>query len=116
VKPFFNETTYIAFYQSGNLFSKISAIVESYWRRLLLLLHVRSFDFVFIHREATPGGPPLVEWVIAVILRKRIIYDFDDAIWLTDKPRESALARMIRWRSKVKSISRYSYRLSCGNA
>lgn len=102
-------------YQSGNYFSKISAIASGYLRRLFLLLHVSQYDFIFIHREATPAGPPIIEWLLAKIFRKKIIYDFDDAIWLTDKSDESFFERKLRWRSKVGSICKWSYKISCGN-
>ena len=115
VRPFFSERTHFAFYQSGNLFSKIHALVESYWGRLSLLLHGRSFDFIFIHREAAPAGPPVIEWWLAKVLKKNVIYDFDDAIWLTDKTDESRIEKYLRCRGKVKWICRWSYRVSCGN-
>jgi len=90
-------------------------VVKGCFQRLLLLLKVSRFDFVFIHREAAPVGPPVIEWVIGCIFKKKIVYDFDDAIWMTDKHQENPLEKMIRWRSKVKSICRWSYQVSCGN-
>jgi hypothetical protein len=116
IKPFFNDRAFFAFYQSGNLLSKIHSIVVSYFKRLLLLFHLRPFEFILIHREATPLGPPIIEYVIAKLLKKKIIYDFDDAIWLTDKTNESPLATALAWRAKVRSICRWSHRISCGNA
>lgn len=115
-EPFFDEKAYYAFYQSGNLLSKIYSVVVSYFKRLLLLFHLRPFEFIFIHREATPLGPPIIEYVIAKVLKKKIIYDFDDAIWLTDKTNESLLTTALAWRAKVRSICRWSHRISCGNA
>ncbi len=114
-EPFFSEEGYRAFYQRGNLVSKIRAIVHSYVKRYLLLLRLRKYTFIFIHREATPLGPPIIEWVIAKVLRKKIIYDFDDAIWLTDNTSESRFEKFLRWRRKVASVCRWSYRVSCGN-
>ena len=73
------------------------------------------YDFVFIHREATPLGPPIFEWILAKVLKKKIIYDFDDAIWLTDRQQESVLLRIAKWRSKVGSICKWAYKVSCGN-
>jgi glycosyltransferase involved in cell wall biosynthesis len=115
IKPFFTEKTYSAFYQNGGLLTKIHAITESYFIRLSLLFQLRPFDLVFIHREATPAGPPIIEWFIAKILQKKIIYDFDDAIWLTDRTNESSLTGLLRWRSKVGLICKWSYKVSCGN-
>lgn len=57
----------------------------------------------------------MLEWIIARLFGKKVIYDFDDAIWLTDKSNESLLGRSLRWRSKVSSICKWSYKISCGN-
>ncbi len=46
---------------------------------------------------------------------KKIIYDFDDAIWLTDNSHEPGVEKILRWRKKVASICRWSYQVSCGN-
>jgi glycosyltransferase involved in cell wall biosynthesis len=72
-------------------------------------------DFVFIHREAAPLGPPVYEWFIVRILKRKLIYDFDDAIWLTDKTVESRVTRMLKWRRKVSTICKLAHRVSCGN-
>jgi len=83
--------------------------------RLRTLPELLRFDFVFIYREACPVGPPMLEWIIAHIFRKKIIYDFDDAIWLIDNRHETKIESFLRWRGKVKWICRWSYRVSCGN-
>lgn len=103
-------------YLKGRTFSKIAVLIKGFLKRALLLFQVSSFNYVFIHREAAPFGPPVFEWIIAKIFRKKIIYDFDDAIWLTDKTNESKIEKLIRWRSKISSICRWSYKISCGNA
>ena len=70
---------------------------------------------IFIHREVAPVGPPVFEWIISKIFKKKIIYDFDDAIWLTDRKDESWILETLKWRSKIQSICRWSYKVSCGN-
>jgi glycosyltransferase involved in cell wall biosynthesis len=77
---------------------------------------MHSVKYVFIHRETAPFGPPIFEWIIAKILHKKIIYDFDDAIWLTDKKNESRIEHYLRHRSKVSRICKWSYKTSCGNS
>lgn len=104
------------FTQAGKFMAKTIAVVTGYARRIILLGRVQRFDWVFIHREAAPLGPPFFEWAIARVLRKKLIYDFDDAIWLTDRTQEPAVARALRWRTKVSTICGMSYRVSCGNA
>jgi glycosyltransferase involved in cell wall biosynthesis len=98
-----------------NLIKSIKLIVIGFFNRLLTLFNVPRFDFIFIHRETTPIGPPLMEWAIKFIFRKRIIYDFDDAIWTTDRIYEPAIVRILKWRNKVASICKWSYRISAGN-
>lgn len=103
------------FSDSGRAIAKLFALFQGFMRRTLLMFRLGSYDLVFIHREAAPVGPPVYEWVISKIWRKRVIYDFDDAIWMTDKISESNVARWIKWRSKVATTCKWSYRVSCGN-
>jgi glycosyltransferase involved in cell wall biosynthesis len=102
-------------FRKGNFFSKIWALTSGKFRRLHMLTRVHQFDRVFIHREVMPIGPPVFEWIIAVVLRKTVIYDFDDAIWLTDRLNEPLWMRIIKWRSKVGAICRWSNKVSAGN-
>ncbi len=76
---------------------------------------MHRYDYVFIHREATPIGPPLIEWMIAKVFRKKIIYDFDDAIWLPNTSASNRMAATLKWHQKVEGICRWSYKVSCGN-
>jgi glycosyltransferase involved in cell wall biosynthesis len=103
------------FFKPGQPVKKLLTLTKGYLKRTYVLFIATPFDFIFIHREITPVGPPVFEWMIAKILRKKIIYDFDDAIWLTDRQNESVLLRVLKWRSKVKSICQWSYKVSCGN-
>lgn len=115
LKSFLTLSDWYSVYEPGHTMAKMVKFFIAYLRRLSLLFSANAYDFIFIHREAAPAGPPLIEWFIAKVLRKKIIYDFDDAIWLTDKAHESGIEKFIRWRSKVKLISQWSYRMSCGN-
>jgi glycosyltransferase involved in cell wall biosynthesis len=103
-------------YARGKALHKLAILFRGLFRRLVMLPTLPAYSMVFIHREAAPVGSPVFEWIIAKVFRKKIIYDFDDAIWLTDKNRESFVERMLRWRSKAGFICRWSYRISCGNA
>lgn len=76
---------------------------------------VKQFDWVFIHREASPVGPPIFEWIIGRLLKKKIIYDFDDAIWLQQASENNKIISWIKWSRKAKYICRIAYRVSTGN-
>jgi glycosyltransferase involved in cell wall biosynthesis len=103
------------FYHPGQVFIKSWLLLSGFIRRTGMLFTLHRYDFVFIHREATPVGPPFFEWCIAKIFRKKIIYDFDDAIWLTDRMAEPVWMRWLKWRSKVGQVCSWSYKVSCGN-
>ncbi|MCP4521852.1 MAG: glycosyltransferase family 4 protein [Cytophagales bacterium] len=114
-KSFLDEETWTILYKKGNKAKKIIGILKGFLRRFFLLFTLSSYDYVFIHREATPIGPPWVEWCIAKLWRKRIIYDFDDAIWLSNTSAVNKIVAGIKWHHKVRQISKWSYKVSCGN-
>lgn len=115
VQSFLNSRNWKYFYESGGFLQKAFALIAGFIKRFAVLFTIPFYEQVFIHREAAPVGPPVFEWIIAKVMRKKIIYDFDDAIWLTDKIHESGIEKIIRWRSKVKTICKWSYKVSCGN-
>lgn len=91
-------------------------ILAGFGRRIGHLAAALRYDFVFVHREAAPLGPPLFEWILAKVLRKRMIYDFDDAIWLANTSEANKIAAGLKWHHKVEDNCRWAYKNSCGNA
>ena len=75
-----------------------------------------KYDYAFIHREATPIGPPFIEWIIAKVFRLRLIYDFDDAIWLPNTSDSNKLVAKLKSNHKIAKIIGWSYKVSCGNS
>ena len=116
VHGFLDEATNRVLYQQGQTLAKVLGVLRGFLRRLALLPRLSRADFVFIHREATPIGPPWLEWIIAKVLLKKIIYDFDDAIWLKDTSGVNDFMSRLKWQQKVLKICRWSYRISAGNA
>ena len=114
--PFLSVATWNILYQPGQAVAKSLGILGGFARRVGLLFQVPSYDFVFIHREAAPLGPPIFEWIISKILKKRIVYDFDDAIWLANTSEANKIAAGMKWHHKVDNICRWAYKNSCGNA
>ncbi|OGX83982.1 glycosyltransferase family 4 protein [Hymenobacter glacialis] len=114
--PFISVATWNILYQPGHAVKKAGGILAGFARRLLLLFSVPAYDFVFVHREASPVGPPVFEWVIAKVLGKKIIYDFDDAIWLANTSEANKVVVGVKWQQKVADICKWAYKTSCGNA
>lgn len=69
-------------YKNGFTLLKIIATLWGFVRRCALLTTLYKYDLVMIHREASPIGPPIFEWWISRVAKKKVVYDFDDAIWL----------------------------------
>ena len=113
--PFLSDATWAILYKPGHTLRKVGGILGGFLRRLRLLLAVPGYDAVFIHREAAPIGPPVLEWLMAKMLRKRVIYDFDDAIWLKDPAGEQTFISRLKWQQKVGQICRWAAKASCGN-
>ena len=112
---FLDTRTHQVLYHKNRLISKVLGVILGYLRRAGLLVKLQYADFVFIHREATPFGPPWLEWVVAQLFKKKIIYDFDDAIWLEDTSNVNPLISKLKWQRKVANVCRWSYRISAGN-
>jgi glycosyltransferase involved in cell wall biosynthesis len=114
--PFLSEDTWRILYQPGQAVQKALGILQGFGRRIAHLLAAPSYDFVFVHREAAPLGPPIFEWLLTKVLRQRLIYDFDDAIWLANTSEANKIAASFKWHHKVDSICRWAYKNSCGNS
>jgi len=112
---FYTRWFYNILYDDKKYFLKFIGLLTGVLRRLIHLVYCISSDYVFIHRELTPIGPPIFEWLITKVLRKKVIYDFDDAIWLPNTSAENKLAASIKFHKKFNSICRWSYKISCCN-
>lgn len=114
--PFISDATWAILYKPGHQVAKALGILGGFLRRLLLLFSVPGYDYVFIHREASPIGPPVFEWIISKVLGKKVVYDFDDAIWIPNTSEANKIVAGVKWHHKVGSICRWAYKISCGNA
>jgi len=113
---FLNTRTWNTLYNKGSFFGKVIGILGSFWRRFILLFKIRRSDHVFIHREASMVGPPVFEWIIAKILRKKYIYDFDDAIWLPNYSKTNEKFHKLKAYGKVKRIIKWADSVTAGNS
>lgn len=115
VSSFWGLRAWKILYQKGFFFEKSIWLLIGFAKRWIDVFRCLAFDKIFIHRECAPVGPPIFEFIIARVFRKKIIYDFDDAIWLENTSHENRLARWLKYHGKVKSICRWSHKVSCGN-
>ncbi len=115
IESFWSKEAWEVLYKSGHTFQKAKAFIQGSIRRFLLFFRLHDIKLIFIHREAMPIGPPIVEFLLAKVFRKKIIYDFDDAIWLPNTSSQNRMVSWIKFHDKVGSICRWSQKVSCGN-
>ena len=115
ISPFLDEKTWDVLYKKGLLFKKSWGIFTGFLKRWVDVFRAIRYDFVFIHREAAPIGPPIFEWVLVKLFRKKIIYDFDDAIWIPNTTRANKFANGLKCFWKVKHICKWAYKITAGN-
>ncbi|MGI4743447.1 MAG: glycosyltransferase family 4 protein [Janthinobacterium lividum] len=115
IEPFMSQATWSILYKRGHTLAKVWGILKGFWHRIILLSSVYRYRYIFIHREATPIGPPVFEWLVANVFHKKIIYDFDDAIWIPNTSEANSLVAGAKWHQKVGSICRWAYKVSSGN-
>jgi glycosyltransferase involved in cell wall biosynthesis len=114
-KPFLDLSTWHILFRKGNNFRKVLGFGLGFLRRFSHLFIVYRYDYIYIHREASPVGPPFFEWVTARVFKKKIIYDFDDAIWIPFSSENNKMASRLKNFGKVAKICRWSYKISAGN-
>jgi len=116
VDTFLSDKAWNVLYKKGSSIAKAIAVLQGFGRRLKLVLTEGSrYDYVFVHREASPIGPPIFEYLIARVLNKKILYDFDDAIWIPNTTAENKIVGWVKAFWKVKHICKWSYKVAGGN-
>jgi glycosyltransferase involved in cell wall biosynthesis len=114
--PFMSEDVWQILYQKGGTMHKALGITKSYFKRWkTVICAAYQYKTIFIHREAAPLGPPVVEWFLAKVLNKKIVYDFDDAIWIPNTSDQNKMAGLIKSFWKVKYICKWSHKIAAGN-
>jgi len=114
-QSFTSERGWKNLYSNPTPIHNLMTLVSGTLRRVKILFRVDTYQVIFIHRELTPFGPPVFEWILTKALRKKVIYDFDDAIWMYDGHDENLIWTWLKWRSKIKSICKWSWKISAGN-
>lgn len=116
IAPFMDARTWHILYKQGSALQKAWGITKGYLKRLkTVLIDVHGYDYVFVHREGAPMGPPVFEWIVSRLWRKKMIFDFDDAIWIPNTSSENRLASMLKSFWKIKYLCKWSHTVVGGN-
>ena len=116
VESFWSKEAWLILYEEKYWYKKAIAFITGILKRFLLFIKIHQYHLIFIHRECLPIGPPIIEFLLAKVFNKKIIYDFDDAIWQKNTSRLNNIVSWIKFHDKVKSICKWSWKVSCGNS
>jgi len=100
VRPFWSEPAWDILYAKGRRLAKARALLAGFFRRLRDYRDACRADLVYLHLEAAPLGPALLERRLKV-RGVPLIYDIDDLVYL---PRSSSGNRFMRWARNVEKI------------
>ena len=66
----------------------IPGLISGYVRRIIFtLFFLYKYDIVRIEKDFLPGTPVAIEFYIKYVLRKKIIFEMDDGVFLTNYPK-----------------------------
>jgi len=91
------------FYKKGYYGRKLWVLLKSYWIRYSNLRRIKSYDLIFIYREALMTGSVFFEKQFKKKQAKMIL-DFDDSIWLMDVSRANAQLKFLKNPEKTKTL------------
>lgn len=113
VRPFFGSRSYKILYKRGFLIRKVIFFIISFLRRLFDIISAHRYDIVFLHREAFPFGSFMESFL--KLFSKKIIYDFDDAIFLPNVSDSNRLIETFKDATKTEKIVKSSAHVIAGN-
>ncbi len=101
-------------YAAGNYIGKFNIFIKSWRHRLKDIKRANSFDYIFIQREAFMTGSTYFERKFAKSTAK-LIFDFDDSIWLEDKNEANGKLSFLKNPSKTAEIISLCDTIIAGN-
>jgi glycosyltransferase involved in cell wall biosynthesis len=108
--PFFNDKDLDYAYQNGNY--SFSIFISACFRRIKILLKSKSYDLIWIEKEALPWIPAFVESLL--LKNKKYIIDFDDAIFHNYDLSNNFIIKLFL-KNKIKYILKFCTLATCGN-
>ena len=101
-------------YKPGLLHKKLKLVTRGLGRRLSSVRKAGDYDLVYIFREAALLGPPIFERLIHQ-RRTPIVFDFDDAIFVSYRSPSNGYLSYLKFASKTKTICRIASHVMVGN-
>jgi glycosyltransferase involved in cell wall biosynthesis len=101
------------FYSKGKIVRKGVIVLKSIWKRVREVLKASNYDIVFVQRECFMLGTSFFEKKFAK--RSKLIFDFDDSIWIQNISEANKLFSIFKDASKTKTIIQVADLVFAGN-
>lgn len=111
--PFLSAQGMDALYGAGNAWTKARETVRGYLHRIGEVIRPGSYDVVYLFREAALLGPAWLERMVA--RRLPLVFDFDDAIYLSPTSAANAWISFLKPAGKTDAICRLAHHVTVGN-
>jgi glycosyltransferase involved in cell wall biosynthesis len=102
------------FYNSGKYFKKAWILLKSIFIRFHDLRRAKNFDIIFIQREALLVGSSYFEKQF--FKKNKVVFDFDDSIWLLDTSPENKKFEFLKNPDKTKINISHAHLVIAGNS
>ncbi len=102
------------FYHPGNYLKKAWILFKSIFIRLKDLSRAKNFDIIFIQREALLLGSSYFEKQF--FKKNKVVFDFDDSIWLLDTSPENKKFEFLKNPDKTKINIKHAHCVIAGNS
>ncbi len=114
MRPFLSHKLWEIYYQKGKFLYKSLLLFLCFSKRFFSLFTTNNAQ-IFVFRELAPAGPPILEFILAKVLRKKYIFDFDDAIWLPNYSAANSKFQWVKAYWKVNYCMKWASKISAGN-
>jgi glycosyltransferase involved in cell wall biosynthesis len=118
LRSFLDEEGFRVLYRRGHRWTKARSAARALGGRLVDLVRATRSSAVLIHREAALVGPPIIEWNLARVLERPIVFDLDDAVWVpyASPTYGATLSGLLKMPSKTHFTLAAAQRVVAGNA
>jgi glycosyltransferase involved in cell wall biosynthesis len=113
-EPFAGPELSSALYSPGRYMTKTWHMTRAWFRRIRSAWLSSRFDIVYLYREAALIGPAWLERLTRW-RTSRLLYDFDDAIWLTYVSPRNRYLSYLKSPGKTRAICRMATTVTVGN-
>lgn len=114
IRSFASDRFYRILYKRGYFLRKLFFTLSGYFTRLFHFFESLGYDAICVLREVSPFGPAIFPYLWK-LFGKRVIYDFDDAIYLKNMSQVNRMVSFLKRPANTMTFIQSSQRVIAGN-